>query len=151
MAIVFVDGKEVECEKSGAVSDGFHTFDELYDHRCLLYINLCLAKPDKAVWMPDGPNWFLLYLEMNTGQISYHLPMKFLPLVDGKIKRQDNYPWDKHKSADVLKRLTSAAHLHQTAVTPEPWVVPESVKIVDPHERCEHCGASVLGFHGCHD
>lgn len=28
------------------ISDGYHTFDELYEHRVLLYLNLCLHNPD---------------------------------------------------------------------------------------------------------
>lgn len=33
--------------EGGDISDGYHTFDELYEHRCLLFIRLCLLQPDK--------------------------------------------------------------------------------------------------------
>jgi len=145
MAIIFVDGIEIACEKTGSVSDGFHTFDDLYDHRCLLYINLCLAKPASAAWKYDGPSWFLLYLELDTGQISYHLPVRMLPLVLGFIRRDDSYQWDKHKSPDVAARLFESAKRRVSGK-------------IDPAEHnhehddlCENCGARLIGSHGCHD
>jgi len=142
MARVIVDGKFIECESTGEVSDGFHTFDELYDHRCLLYVNLCLMMASRAVWRPHGPSWFLLYLETDQGQLSYHLPMKFLSLVEGNIKRNDAHLWDGHTSVDVAQRLITMAESKAT----KPKVVAE-----DHHEHCENCGASIVGFHGCHD
>lgn len=71
------------------VSDGYHTFDELYDHRIELYIKLCnVINNDSGygyVWrskqhhvggapMYDG--WFILGIGIQSGeQISYHLPI----------------------------------------------------------------------------
>ena len=94
-----------------AISDGYHTFNELYDHRCLLYINLCLMLTNHVVWKPDPQTdgWFLLYLELSTGQISYHIPTKFLSLVEGKIMLDPNHKWDGHKSKDVVDRLLNHA------------------------------------------
>ena len=42
------------------VSDGYHTFAELYDHRCLLWVNVLHAHKDKAfkTWRNDtGQEW----------------------------------------------------------------------------------------------
>jgi hypothetical protein len=95
--------------KEGDISDGYHTFSELYDHRCLLYICLCLATPTKAKWKSDENygDWICLYLELPTGQISYHVPAKFLPLFQNKIEKSETYLWDGHSSPDVLTRLMS--------------------------------------------
>jgi hypothetical protein len=90
---------------NGDISDGYHTFDELYDHRCLLFINLCLATPEKSAWKKDYEDWFCLYLETDRGQISYHCPQKYLRLIESTIKHDPEYEWDGHTSADVLKRL----------------------------------------------
>lgn len=89
------------------ISDGYHTFNELYDHRCLLFINLCLMQPNKCAYKTDEHfgDWFCLYLELPKGQISYHIPSKFQNLVSGKIKNDQNYVWDGHTSNDVLMRL----------------------------------------------
>lgn len=94
-----------------AKSDGFHTMEELYDHRCLLYINLCLSMPEKAAWRADDqtPGWFILYLDLNAGQISYHCANKFLPLIFGVVKEQPEFKWDGHSSEDVLDRLGQSA------------------------------------------
>jgi len=87
------------------ISDGYHTFDELYEHRCLLFLNLCLLTPEKCVFKIDYGTWFCLYYETEFGQISYHLPNKYIDLIVGKIKRDDNHKWDGHDSENVITRL----------------------------------------------
>ena|SRR5688500_310911 len=70
--------------------DGYHTFDELYDHRITLLIAVCrqlisddhIAVWKRSVWRSklhaDGSSydgWFILGIGMSKGyQISYHLP-----------------------------------------------------------------------------
>ena len=107
----------VECE-TGKISDGYHTFDELYDHRCLLFLALlreCRAYDDKYVttWKSrkhfDGTSfdgWFIAGAQLPNGQISYHIPNKYWDLC--KASEDDTAPeWDGHTSADVIDRLTS--------------------------------------------
>lgn len=89
----------------GDISDGYHTFNELYDHRCWLFLNLCLTDPKKCFWKPDFEGWFCLYWESPHGQISYHLPNKMLHWAEGAFERRDDHKWDGHKSSDVLFRL----------------------------------------------
>lgn len=94
------------------VSDGFHTFDELYEHRCLLWINYCLLHKDKCYLIPNHyPGWFLLGLEHEKlGQISYHCPHDYFYLVENVISEApDEYEFDGHTSSDVLNRLESLA------------------------------------------
>lgn len=92
-------------EQTKKVSDGYHTFEELYDHRVLLYIKLAIHCPYPTFWKPHHPGWPVLFIETPSGQISYHFPEKFLPMVDGNIERNDDYVWDGHTSEDVLNRL----------------------------------------------
>lgn len=87
------------------LSDGYHTFDELYEHRVLLYINLCLLQPHKCAWKEDFEGWFCLYLELPKGQISYHCPKKYVYLVESAIQNIPAYKWDGHTSDQVLERL----------------------------------------------
>ncbi len=89
----------------GDLSDGYHTFDELYNHRCLLFLNLCLRDPENCYWKPDFVDWFCLYWETPEGQISYHIPETLLSYVEGKIKRDDHHLFDGHTSKDVVYRL----------------------------------------------
>lgn len=94
---------------NGNTSDGYHTFNELYEHRNLLFINLCLTMPDKACWGPGYAGWPVLFLELSSGQISYHIQERFLPLLDDKIRYDPDYEWDKHRSATVIGRLFAHA------------------------------------------
>jgi hypothetical protein len=96
--------------KDNDISDGYHTFNELYDHRCLLFINLCLAAVNfRSAWKQDYEDWFCLYLETPKGQISYHVPNKYLHLVADKIPHNSDYAWDGHTSEDVIERLKASA------------------------------------------
>lgn len=97
--------EKIQMPDMGEESDGYHTFNELYDHRNLLFINLCLAMPNFCSWGSGYPGWPVIFCELATGQISYHVPEKFLPLFEKKIKRQEDYEWDGHSSKDVLARL----------------------------------------------
>jgi hypothetical protein len=98
--------------KGDDICDGFHTFDELYDHRCLLFINLCLMTSYKSVRRSDADGWFFLFLELPSGQISYHVPTKFIHLVRS-IPVDDRYFWDQHKPFEVVERLIETAELLQ--------------------------------------
>lgn len=100
-------GKKFEIVGSD-ISDGYHTFDELYEHRCLLFINLCLLRPKQAYWRPHYEGWPLLGLQLPTGQISYHVPEKYLPLFEGKVEK-GGPEWDKHTPSDVVVRLFGIA------------------------------------------
>ena len=98
--------------KSGTVSDGYHTFDELYEHRHLLFLNLMGCNPVFA-WVSrknsDGnrmEGWFIAGIELPTGQISYHLPEDLWDVAcrcSGGV--YERAPWDGHTAEDVLKRL----------------------------------------------
>jgi hypothetical protein len=104
--------KELPMSKSfkiqdGDISDGYHTFDELYDHRNLLFLNLCRQLYLSSYWKPDGDGWFILFLDLPCGQISYHLPNKWLFMIPPEIKRRDDAVWDGHTSKVVLARLAT--------------------------------------------
>jgi hypothetical protein len=93
----------------GNISDGYHTFDELYEHRNLLWINLCICNYTDCGIVKEHlyPGWFLLFMDTDKGQISYHLPNKLLPLVEGKIAEAIDYRYDGHTTNDVIDRLKS--------------------------------------------
>ena len=98
----------------GQVSDGYHTFDELYDHRCLLFIALMRAHHDVA-WATRAHHngevwagWFIAGLKLPTGKtITYHLPEKFWWAVETfPCAKPERAPqWDGHTSKDVIGRL----------------------------------------------
>lgn len=102
---------EIECSNPGKISDGFHTFDELYAHRIILF--MCLMKFNKLIsWKSKKQNdgsseegWFLVGMDLPNGQVSYHIPERFWDdLID--IPEKETAPFfDGYSSVDVLKRL----------------------------------------------
>lgn len=100
---IIIEGEKIK------VSDEYHSMEELYDHRCLLWINLCLLQNPKITYLVENHfnGWFLLGVETPIGQMSYHCPNKFLNLVIGIERRHPVY--DGHTSDDVLKRLERIA------------------------------------------
>lgn len=93
------------------ISDGYHTFEELYDHRHALF--LALARALRLGWkskvhndgtMYDG--WFIAGIPLPTGKtITYHLPMSLWELTPWLIHYIEAPPWDGHTSEDVVQRL----------------------------------------------
>ncbi len=95
------------------VSDGYHTFDELYEHRNLLFVALMRSYPALA-WRArsheDGAGfegWFIAGMHLPTGDSSYHLPESLWLMLDGRgITTTDTAPaWDGHTAKDVIERL----------------------------------------------
>lgn len=95
----------------GDVSDGYHTFNELYEHRHVLFINVVMAHRDNAfkTWKDHKgeawEGWFILGINTKHGQVSYHLPKDYWPLVNvQEIERNSLY--DGHTVENVLVRLS---------------------------------------------
>lgn len=98
----------------GKTSDGYHTFDELYEHRCLLYLAFLWYHADHCggwrSWLHHNgtsfDGWFVCGCEINGQQVTYHLPAR---LWDSAwwLREYDHAPveWDGHTSNDVLDRL----------------------------------------------
>ena len=107
---------EAMSEINGSTSDGYHTFDELYDHRISLFLALCRHvdwhRPD-YVWRSkqhsDGSaidGWFVLGMGKLPGdQITYHLPLNRWGECNGFDELTRAPYFDGHTSADVLARL----------------------------------------------
>jgi hypothetical protein len=99
------------------VSDGYHTFGELYDHRIGLFIMLCkfmqLFDEEYDIWKSklhhDGvgyDGWFIMGIgQQKGGQISYHLPLSVWDETHFVTELETAPEWDGHTSADVLKRI----------------------------------------------
>jgi len=102
------------------ISDGYHTFKELYEHRIALFIALCnfgkrtgdyegfIFDAWKSKKHHDGTvmeGWFIACLEKEKGkQISYHLPIEMWDKLE--VDQLEKAPeWDGHTPDDVIKRL----------------------------------------------
>ena len=125
------DKVEVAVDSYADVSDGYHTIEELYDHRITLYIALCRMidaflsgeadehasveyvrdqLPWRAKLHHDGTGydgWFMLAIGREVGkQISYHIPMSRWDETEfAETFDKAPVPFDGHTSADVLERL----------------------------------------------
>ena len=102
----------IECDV-GNVSDGYHTFNELYAHRCTLFSALMKCNKEiswKTLFHDDGSNfegWFLAGMNLPSGVVTYHLPIN--PFWDNlaDIRCLDKGPvWDGHTSNDVITRIS---------------------------------------------
>jgi len=97
----------------GEFSDGFHTFNSLYDQRCYLFAALVHAYSDKA-WKSwnhhDGKpcfdeKWFIVGINTPFGQYTYHYENKFWPLF--KCKELKTAPeWDGHTDEDIFRIMS---------------------------------------------
>lgn len=98
------------------ISDGYHSFGELYTHRICLYMALCRIiqlNGEGLVWRSrihsDGSfydGWFILGIGVITGtQLSYHLPDDKWSECDFASTLDKAPEWDGHTSDDVLERL----------------------------------------------
>lgn len=113
---------EISGDKEMSVCDGYHTFDELYEHRITLFIALCRAfyndpqyqTGQKAqIWRSklhsDGSSfngWFILGIGKEKGkQITYHLPLSKLEETSFAEDLEKAPEWDGHTSNDVLERI----------------------------------------------
>ena len=96
----------------GDVSDGYHTFNELYHHRAVLFSVICNTFKDKA-WkskkhdtgdMFDG--MFIVGIETPQGQATYHYDIS--PYWDMfKVKELPNAPkWDGHTPEEAIRRIS---------------------------------------------
>ena len=97
------------------ISDGYHTFEELYNHRHELFVTLMSNNPEiswYADFHEDGTmwdGWFIAGMNLPTGDISYHLPIHpYLKDVRkaGVWHNTCAPKWDGHTSTDVLNRLS---------------------------------------------
>jgi len=104
-----------EIDETGSVSDGYHTFDELYEHRVVLFIALCKKYHEllEDVWRStlhsDGTHfkgWFIMGINKEEGkQITYHLPISKWKDTHFADTLKKAPKWDGHTSEDVLKRI----------------------------------------------
>lgn len=96
---------------TGETSDGYHTFNELYHHRAVLFSVIVKAFPDQA-WKSkkhsDGSMYdgmFIVGINTPYGQATYHYDVD--PYWDMfKCKELECAPeWDGHTTADAIERI----------------------------------------------
>ena len=98
--------------KSGEASDGYHTFNELYDFRReynAALVNSGVWKAHKSYRHHSGElcfggGWFIVMIETPFGQISNHYENKYWNEFHCEEKEFAD-EWDGHTEKDVIARL----------------------------------------------
>ena len=107
------------CEVAGVkdirdLSDGFHTFNGLYEQRAILFAALVKAYRDKA-WKSYrheygeycfGGGWFIVGIDTPEGSYTYHYENKYWDMFDCVDLPRAKH-WDGHTEEDAETRLMS--------------------------------------------
>lgn len=106
------------CEVAGVkeiddLSDGFHTFRQLYYQRMMLFATIVKQNRDRA-WkslrhedgeLCFGGGWFIVGIDTPEGSYTYHYENKYFDLFDCEILDYGKH-WDGHTEKDVTRLLS---------------------------------------------
>lgn len=118
---------------TGDTSDGYHTFNELYHHRAILFSVICNFMSDKA-WKAkkhhDGTMYdgmFIVGIDTPEGQATYHYDID--PYWDlFHVKELENAPkWDGHTPDEAIRRIGNLT-------PPNEWVSVEEMEMLEGME-----------------
>lgn len=101
---------------TGETSDGYHTFNELYHHRAVLFSVIVSQFPElcwKSKRHHDGTMYdgmFIVGIETPTGQATYHYDID--PYFDMFECKEVEYApeWDGHTPDDAIRRIATLKH-----------------------------------------
>lgn len=112
-AILPADVRPIPDGGIGEMSDGYHTFNELYHQRMMLFAALVKAYKDKA-WKSYkhedgepcfGGGWFIVGIDTPEGSYTYHYESKDFDLFDC-VELPVAKHWDGHTEADVGRLMS---------------------------------------------
>lgn len=141
-----MDLPAVDVEK---ISDGYHTFADLYEQRLIL--SAALAKNNPYAWkskrhedgsVPFGGGWFIMGFDTDEGCYTYHYELKDWDLFQCK-ELDKGKPWDGHTSKDV-RRLLSIPAADVAPVVHGRWIerrAPHAMGGISA--KCSACSKSV--------
>jgi len=97
----------------GDLSDGYHTFNQLYYQRMMLFAALVKQNRDrswKSLRHEDGElcfggGWFIVGIDTPEGSYTYHYEDKYFSLFDC-VELERGKPWDGHTEKDVTRLLS---------------------------------------------
>lgn len=106
--IAAINGMIDKLDKKGEISDGSHTFNELYDHRMVLFSIICNTHKQlawKSKLHDDGTmfdDYFIVGINTPEGQFTYHYHLDNWDKFD--VTEYDHAPaWDGHEAKDVTR------------------------------------------------
>ena len=101
------------------ISDGYHTFYDLYDHRCALFAVVCSLLPHMAFKSKNHhvggddmfDDMFIVGLETPHGQITYHYHLDKWDWFNNTKELPNAPKWDGHTPEECVKRLVKLSKL----------------------------------------
>lgn len=149
--------QQPKSEDMGEVSDGYHTFNQLYYQRAILFATIVNQNKDRA-WKSykheDGKycfdkdgEWFIVGIDTPLGSYTYHYSKEYWDYFDCE-ELECGKPWDGHTEEDVTRLLSLLS------VTPQPkrgkWEVIRKEyefmgSVVNEPQgcKCSNCGGIV--------
>lgn len=103
---------EFEVDNIGEISDGSHSFEELYYHRMVLFAAICNSADEGDVYKSklhhDGTmydDYFIVGIETPEGHFSYHYHINYWSFFE--VMEMERAPeWDGHTPADVIRLMS---------------------------------------------
>lgn len=107
--------QEIEIKRNnGTLSDGYHTYNDLYYQRCVLFATICNLNKNIS-WKSkkhndgkkcfDSDNWFIVGIDTLEGSYTYHYEMKYWDLFNIQ-ELEKGKEWDGHTEKDVTRLLS---------------------------------------------
>lgn len=141
------------CEDIGEVSDGYHTFNQLYHQRAVLFATIVNQNKDMA-WKSykhsDGKycfdsdgEWFIVGIDTPEGSYTYHYEKKYWDMFDCK-ELECGKEWDGHTEEDVIRLLSLEKQLKTGR-----WIVIDEVDEYGDktrYHKCSECGSNKSGW-----
>lgn len=99
----------------GDVSDGFHTFNELYHQRAVLFATIVKQNKylawkswkheDGRCCFDSNGEWFIVGIDTPEGPYTYHYEKDYWNMFDCQVL-ECSRPWDGHTDKDVTRLLS---------------------------------------------
>lgn len=133
------------------VSDGFHTFRQLYYQRMMLFATIVKQNKGKA-WkslrhedgeLCFGGGWFIVGVDTPEGSYTYHYEDNYFSLFDCEELACGKH-WDGHTEKDVT-RLLSLPSAQPERKTGKWIVIPAPDNLHCGLVKCPFCGELLVG------
>ena len=157
----------LEIPKGGieSISDGYHTFRDLYYQRMVLFATIVKQNKNlawKSLRHEDGElcfggGWFIVGIDTPEGSYTYHYEIEFWSIFDCQELERGKH-WDGHTDKDVTRLLSliskEAKHGEWIHLGGDEWACSECGNVIftegsweKPYERdmffCNKCGADM--------
>ena len=115
------EARRLNNDSVGCLSDGYHTFNELYHHRALLFASICLTSMKHFAWkslqhsdpndkMYDG--MFIVGVTTPFGQATYHYNIDPYWEIFKDVPELERAPvYDGHTPSEAIERIYRFAGL----------------------------------------